>query len=345
MKRWGSGCTGDWEPMRQPSRGYSRGRPAGYRGRRGIGLPGGRLGIIIIALLGLAVYWMTNQKTVPFTGRKQLNTIGLGDEIKLGYQSYAQILGQEGGNVLCTQQARSCSTGERDVVRNVNEIGLRLQAAAKQLEGELLDQGYQFTPVADKFQWEFNVIHSQQPNAFCLPGGYVAVYTGILDITGNFDGDVTLQDIDDPKDRDRLAVVMGHEIGHALAHHGAERMSQQRVMQMGQMAVGVGLGDMGAAQQRAIMQAFGMAAQGTILKFSREHETEADKIGLELLVRACYDPREAPLLWERMSKMSEGKAPPEWMSTHPASSTRAENFRRWMPAAIAEYEANCGPLR
>ena len=101
---------------------------------------------------------------------------------------------------------------------------------------------------------------------------------------------------------------------------------------------------MDASQQRAIMQAFGIAAQGGMLAYSRKHETEADKIGLDLLVRACYDPREAPDLWERMGQIGSGQRPPEWMSTHPASETRAENFREWMPDAIAEYERRCGAL-
>ncbi|MEL7130362.1 MAG: M48 family metallopeptidase, partial [Pseudomonadota bacterium] len=232
-----------------------------------------------------------------------------------------------------------CPEGAPEVVAIVREIGERLETAAIQLERELLAEGYQFTAVADKFDWQYNVILSEQPNAFCLPGGYVAVYTQIMDVAGDNDG--VFEPGDDLADLDKLAVIMGHEIGHALAHHGAERMSQQRVAQLGQMAVGVGLGDMGVAQQRAVMQAFGMAAQGGILKFSRDHETEADKIGLDLLVRACYDPREAPELWERMGALSGGERPPEWMSTHPASETRAENFRRWMPEAIAEYERNC----
>ena len=196
--------------------------------------------------------------------------------------------------------------------------------------------------VVEKFYWTYYVVDSATPNAFCLPGCYVAVYTGILDITGNYDGGVSLDDISDV---DKLAVVMGHEIGHALAHHGAARMSTQQVLQAGQMAVAVGLGDMGAAQQQMVMQAFGVAAQGGFLAFSRDHETQADKIGLDLLVRACYDPREAPELWERMGEICKGELPPEWMSTHPASETRAENFRQWMPDAIAEYESRCGPLR
>jgi metalloendopeptidase OMA1, mitochondrial len=302
---------------------------------------GGRFIIIIVGLLGLFIYWQMNQTEVPFSGRKQLNTMSLQDEVKLGQQSYVQILQQEqqqGNQVLCASEA-ACAGAEQAFTDEVRTIGARLQAAAIELEAELQTQGYAFTPVADKFDWTYYVVQSDMPNAFCLPGGYVAVYTGILDITGNGDGQVTLDDLSDP---DKLAVVMGHEIGHALAHHGAERMSQQQVLQMGQLAVGAGLGDMDPGQQRAIMQAFGVAAQGTVLSFSRAHETEADKIGLDLLVRACYDPREAPELWERMGKLSEGQSPPEWMSTHPASQTRAENFRAWMPDAMAEYERRCG---
>lgn len=318
--------------MRMPSR------------RGGGGLLGGRFGIIIIALIGLAVYWFSNQKEVPFTGRSQFNTMSIEDSAKLGAQSYVQILQQEqgrGNTVFCTPNT-SCSLEEREVTETVREIGERLEKAAIELEDELLSQGYNFTPVARNFDWTYYVVQSDQPNAFCLPGGYVAVYTGILDITGNYDGQVTLSDINDVN---KLAVVMGHEIGHALAHHGAERMSQQKVAQLGQVAVGLGLGDMSAGQRQAVMGMMGVATAGSLNAFSREHESEADKIGLDLLVRACYDPREAPELWERMGEIGGGQRPPEWMSTHPASETRAENFRQWMPEAIAEYERRCGPLR
>jgi len=312
------------------------------RATRGAGLPGGRFSIILVALIGLAVYWFSNQKEVPFTGRTQFNTMSIEDSVRLGAQSYAKILQQEGGNVVCARGASGCGVNERELVQTVRDIGARLERAAVALERHYLEQGYDFTPVADKFDWTYNVVASEQSNAFCLPGGYVAVYTGILDITGNGDGTVDMRDINDV---DKLAVVMGHEIAHALAHHGAERMSQQKLARMGQMAVGLGLGDMSAGQQQAVMQAFGMAAQGGILAFSREHETEADKIGLDLLARACFDPREAPQLWQRMGEIG-GERPPEFMSTHPASETRAENFRRWMPEAIAAYEAHCEtPLR
>ncbi len=304
-------------------------------------MPGGRFSIIIIGLIGLVVYYMSNQEVNPYSGKTEFNTISIDQASKLGAQSYVQMLRQEGGNVICGSGAASCDLAGRRVYNTVNEIGERLRVAAIEMERDYLAAGYEFEPVAKEFDWTFNVIQSEQPNAFCLPGGYVAIYTGILDITGNYDGKVDAEDI---SDLDKLAVVMGHEIGHALAHHGAERVSQQRVVQFGQIAVGVGLGDMDASQQRAIMQAFGIAAQGGMLAYSRKHETEADKIGLDLLVRACYDPREAPDLWERMGQIGGGQRPPEWMSTHPASETRAENFRKWMPEAIAEYERRCEPL-
>jgi metalloendopeptidase OMA1, mitochondrial len=305
----------------------------------------GRFGILIVALVGIFLYWQMNQKDVPFApGKKQLNTMSIEQEIKLGADSYLQILQgeqQQGNTVLCADEA-GCTGGARDLTETIREIGGRLEKAALELENEYREQGYQMPGVVEQFDWTYYVVDSATPNAFCLPGGYVAVYTGILDITGNADGRVSLDDVSDV---DKLAVVMGHEIGHALAHHGAARMSTQQVLQVGQMAVAVGLGDMGASQQQAVMQAFGVAAQGGFLAFSRDHETQADKIGLDLLVRACYDPREAPELWERMGEIGGGERPPEWMSTHPASETRAENFRVWMPAAIAEYEARCGPLR
>jgi metalloendopeptidase OMA1, mitochondrial len=304
----------------------------------------GRFGIVIVALIGIFLYWQMNQKDVPFApGKKQLNTISVDQEMQLGQQSYLQILQgeqQQGNQVLCADEA-SCTGGARELTETVRQIGERLEAAALELENEYRAAGYDMPGVVEKFDWTYYVVDSQTPNAFCLPGGYVAVYTGILDITGNYDGRVSLDDVDDVN---KLAVVMGHEIGHALAHHGAARMSTQQVLQVGQMAVAVGLGDMSAGQQQAVMQAFGVAAQGSFLAFSREHETQADKIGLDLLVRACYDPRQAPELWERMGEIGGGQRPPEWMSTHPASQTRADNFRVWMPDAIAEYERRCGSL-
>ncbi len=304
-------------------------------------MPGGRMGIIIIGLILLAGYYFSNQETNPYSGKREFNTISIDQATQLGAQSYVQILRQEGQNVICGSGAASCDLAGQRVYNTVNEIGERLRKAAIEMEDDYLAAGYEFEPVARKFDWTFNVIQSEQPNAFCLPGGYVAIYTGILDITGNYDQQVTLEDL---ADVDKLAVVMGHEIGHAMAHHGAKRMSNTRIAQLGTTAVGLGLGDMDPNQAQMVQQALGMAAQGGLNAFSREHETEADKIGLELLVRACYDPREAPELWNRMGQVG-GQRPPEWMSTHPASETRAANFRAWMPSAIEMYESRCGALR
>lgn len=305
---------------------------------------GGRGSIILIALVGLFIYWQSNQKEVPFApGKKQFNTISVAQEVKLGADAYMQILQQEhsqGNTVLCADE-RSCTGEARLLTEKVREIGERLERAALELENDYRAAGYDIPGVVEAFDWTYYVVDSPTPNAFCLPGGYVAVYTGILDITGNHDGRVTLDDI---ADDNKLAVVMGHEIGHALAHHGAARMSTQQMLQIGQVALSVGVSDMEPMQQQAVLQALGVAAQGGFLAFSREHETQADKIGLDLLVRACYDPREAPELWERMGQVGGGARPPEWMSTHPASSTRAENFRKWMPEAIAEYERRCGGM-
>lgn len=296
--------------------------------------------MILLGLAGLALYYFSNQEVNPFSGKSEFNSIPIDQASKLGAQSYAQILQHEGNNVLC--KGRCQSDAAEEVVLRVREIGEKLQQAAIQYERDLLAEGWDFTPVAEDFAWTYNVIQSDQPNAFCLPGGYVAVYTGIMDVTGNFDGEVTLADLDDP---DKLAVVMGHEIGHAMAHHGAKRMSQSQLAQLGMAAASIGLGDMDVGQRQMVLGAMGVAAQGGLMAFSRQHETEADRIGLELLVRACYDPREAPELWERMGSLGGGQRPPEWMSTHPASETRAQNFRDWMPDYIEQYEANCGRLR
>ena len=298
------------------------------------GLPGGRFGIILLSLVALAFYYFSNQQTNPYTGEREFNVIPVETEVRLGAQSYAQILQEAGATVLCSER---CSAEDETILRTVRGIGERLRVAAIEYEQELIAAGAQFTPVAEGFDWTFNVIRSNQPNAFCLPGGYVAVYTGLLDITGNADGQVNLRDLND---LDKLAVVMGHELGHALAHHGAKRMSNSQLAQLGGAALAVGMGGMDVQQQMMVRQAFGAAAQGSILAFSRDHETQADHIGLNLLIRACYDPREAPELWQRMGAIG-GQRPPEWMSTHPASETRARNFQRWMPAAIEEYERRC----
>jgi predicted Zn-dependent protease len=194
----------------------------------------------------------------------------------------------------------------------VKSIGARLAKASADM--------------APGFDWQFNLLQSDQANAFCLPGGKVAVYTGLLPIAANADG---------------LAVVMGHEIAHAVARHGAERMAHEKLMQIGQMAAGAALGDMDPGAQRAVLGALGAGAQyGILLPFSRNHESEADHIGLLLMARACFNPQESVRLWARMSQASQGQ-PPEFASTHPSHETRIQQLTAWLPEAEAEKNKYC----
>lgn len=310
-------------------------RIPGYsgRGRGGLGSFGGRLPIILLIVIGIAVYWFSNQQEGLVTGRKQMITVSVDDEVRLGREAYLQLLQQE--PILCSR-GQSCTTEAGEVVGVIKQIGERIARAAEEWEaegapmtvlGETEGKLPKWGSLADKFDWQFNVIQSETPNAFALPGGYVAFYTGILPTAENVDG---------------IAVIMGHEIGHALARHGAERMSQQQAMQFGQMAVAVAFGDQDYNTQRAVLGAFGMGAQvGVLLPFSRAHESEADIIGLELVVRACFDPREAPKLWERMAKLGGGERAPDILSTHPNPEARAKAFQDVMPTAVAEYERRC----
>ena len=280
------------------------GQRAGGRqtlGRRGGGF---RWKIMLVFAIGAAGYYFINQKTVPFTGRKQLRTMKPAAEMQLGLQSYKQILNDSRGQVLTTGP----------VVEAVRGIGVKIARAAG--------------PEDPGFEWAFNVIDSQQVNAFALPGGYTAVYTGIIPVAENENG---------------LAAIMGHEIGHALAHHGAERMAQQNMQRIVGMGVSMGAGGMDVGAQRAVMGVFGgVSKYGFALPFSRNHESEADYIGLILMARACYDPREAPKLWVRM-KAAGGSAPPEFSSTHPSAETRIADFEKNMPEALEIYNNNGCP--
>src|SRR5262249_12287130 len=160
-------------------------------------------------------------------------------------------------------------------------------------------------------------------NAFCLPGGKIVVYTGILPVAETDAG---------------LATVLGHEISHALAHHGAERMAQQRMVQIGELAATGSLNDMDPQRRMAVLRAINAGAQFGILRYSRKHESEADHMGLLLMAAAGYDPHEAIKFWERMEKVSAGaRKPPEFMSTHPSHQTRIADLHRWLPEAMKLY--------
>ena len=170
----------------------------------------------------------------------------------------------------------------------------------------------------EDFEWEFKLLEAPDvPNAFCLPGGKIAVYTGILPLTANEDG---------------LAAVVGHEVAHAILRHGAKRMTQETIFGVALAAAAAGLEytKMNDEQKLLTLGALGLGAQlGLLLPYSRDHETEADELGLRYAIRAGYDPNEAPRLWERMAKLSGDT--PEWLSTHPASERRAQTLRNLIP--------------
>lgn len=202
-----------------------------------------------------------------------------------------------------------------------------LTSRVRAITSRLIPASAAFRPEAAKWNWEVNVIRSDQVNAWCMPGGKIAVYTGIIPVAKNDDG---------------LAVVMGHEIAHALLRHGGERMAQQKLVQIGSIAASMSTGDMDPEQRQMVMAAIGAGTQyGVILPFSRSHESEADKVGLLLAAAACYDPREAPKLWERMAALGNQK-PPEFMSTHPAEGTRINQLNEWMPEAMQVRQQFCG---
>jgi predicted Zn-dependent protease len=173
------------------------------------------------------------------------------------------------------------------------------------------------------YRWEFNLVEDKQVNAWCMPGGKVVVYSGILPVAQGDAG---------------LAVVMGHEIAHAIAEHGNERMSQGLLAQMGGVALSTALSTKTAETQQLWMSVYGVGAQyGAIMPYGRMQESEADHLGLIFMAMAGYDPNEALAFWQRMSAQKGGQAPPEFLSTHPADATRIENIRRLIPEAMQQY--------
>jgi predicted Zn-dependent protease len=275
---------------------------AGGMPRRGL-----KLWPILLFVVYLGYYWLSHQDTTSYTGRKQLIDTSPQQEAALGLQSYQEIL----------SQSQVVTSGQ--LPQQVKEIARRLIDAAPKVE-QYYAQTKSVPAATDwsSYQWDVNVLQSDEVNAFCLPGGKIAVYTGIVPVAQNADG---------------LAVVMGHEIAHALLRHGGERMAQQKLVQLGTMAAGMSVSDMDPQQQQMVMAALGAGAQyGMLLPFSRNHESEADHVGLLLAAAACFDPHEAPKLWQRMGALAKQK-PPEFMSTHPADATRIDQLNAWMPEA------------
>ena len=261
--------------------------------------------VAFILSLGLAFAFSCN--TVPVTGRKQLSLVSNSEIFPMSFQSYKSVLDS------------SKISKDKNQVEMVRSVGVKVQKAVEQY---MADKG--LSSQLNGYQWEFNVIDENIVNAWCMPGGKVVFYTGILPIC---------------KDEKGIAVVMGHEVAHAIANHGGERMSQGMVQQLGFSALSVAISEKPAETQQLYSTAYGVASNvGGMLPFSRLQESEADKMGLVFMAMAGYDPHEAPKFWERMTQGSSGGAPPEFLSTHPSHSTRIQQLNEAIPEAMKYYK-------
>lgn len=260
-----------------------------------------------ICVLIFAVFMTTACAIVPMSGRQQLSLVPQSSLMATSLQQYDQFLKE---NKVSQNKAQTAQ---------VKRVGSRIQHAVEQY----FRQNNNSQQLAG-YAWEFNLVESKDVNAWCMPGGKVVVYSGILPITKNDDG---------------LAVVMGHEIAHAVANHGAERVSQGLLAQLGGMALSTAIKTQPQATQQLWMGAFGLGAQyGLILPYSRVHENEADHLGLMFMAMAGYDPNAAVDFWQRMSAKKGGQAPPEFLSTHPSDATRIRNIQSLLPEARKYYK-------
>lgn len=265
----------------------------------------GRAGLAAGALL-LPLLLALSCATVPITGRSQLHLIPDSEMMGMSYSEYDQFL-----------KSNKVSTDERHT-QMVRTVGVRIQHAVEQY----FAANGQSSRLQD-YRWEFNLVEAKDVNAWCMPGGKVVVYTGILPVCGDESG---------------LAVVMGHEIAHAVAGHGSERMSQSLLAQMGGAALSVALQNKPEQTRALWMGAFGAGAQyGVLLPFSRTQESEADRLGLVFMSMAGYDPHRAVTFWQRMSGAQGGAAPPEFLSTHPSDERRIRDIETHLPEAMKYY--------
>ncbi len=258
------------------------------------------IGLIVLLL------WVVACKVNPITGRRQFQVIPNSQLIPLSFQNYDEVL----------KNSKVIKHGSKAV--QLRKVGNRIKTA---VEKYYTDRGLQNH--LDGFEWEFNLIDDDALNAWCMPGGKVAFYTGILPVCKSSAG---------------IAVVMGHEIAHAVANHGGERMSQGLIANLGLSALSVAVEQKPKLTNQLLLQAAGIGTQIGMLKFSRKHESEADEMGLIFMAMAGYDPHEAPKFWERMNKATGGSNGPEFLSTHPHPSTRIKDLNKLIPEAMKYYK-------
>jgi predicted Zn-dependent protease len=242
---------------------------------------------------------------VPITNRKQMNLLPESELQSMALSEYQGFL---------KQNPAVTGTSDAQMVKN---IGAKIQVAVVQY----MNQNKLGKRISN-YKWEFNLVNSKEVNAWCMPGGKVVVYSGLLPVT---------------QDETSLAIVMGHEIAHAVARHGNERMSQSMVAAVGGMALDVALSQKSAQTRSIFLTSYGVGSTLGILAYSRTQESEADKLGLIFAAMAGYDPQKAIPFWQRMAASGGGK-PPEILSTHPSDDTRIKNLRAFMPQALKYYK-------
>jgi len=259
---------------------------------------------LILGAILLAIY---SCATVPLTGRKQLSLVDDTQINQSAAQSYSQLL----------SDPKTVVVSNGTDAQRVKRVGGQLATA---IEGYLKTNGFgdQYS-----FKWEFNLIKSSEVNAWCMPGGKVAVYSGLMPLA---------------KTDAELATVMGHEIGHAIARHSAERVSQQMAVQGIGGAVSVASSTKSAGTQNIINSLYGVGGQLALLKYSRDQESEADRLGLTFMALAGYDPHAALSFWQNMAAQNKNGAPPELLSTHPADATRIADIQKRIPEAMKYYK-------
>lgn len=257
-------------------------------------------------VLAFLLIFLTSCSTVPITGRKQLNLIPNSTMLSMSFSQYDDFI-----------KSNKLST-DKKAVDMVKKVGTRIKEGVEKYFAE--------KNMSDKlkdYKWEFNLVDSKEANAWCMPGGKVVVYTGILPIT---------------KDENGLAVVLGHEIAHAVAQHGDERMSQGLLTELGGVALSEALKNKPQQTQQLWMTAFGVGAQyGYLLPFSRTQESEADHLGLIFMSIAGYNPDGALTFWKRMQEATKGNSPPEFLSDHPSDQTRIDDIKKELPEATKYY--------
>ena len=266
---------------------------------------------VLLVALTAVLFSCGTTSIVPITGRKQNLMVSDEKILSLSNQQYSEYM-----------KTAQPSTNAANTAM-VRRVGQRL---AKAVETYLRNNG--LGEEVKYYSWEFNLVKDPQVNAFCMPGGKIVVYEGLLPVT---------------KDETSLAIVLGHEVAHAVAKHSAEQMSTAIRQQYGAQALGVVLAGAGASggMQNIAGTVFGLGAQGASAKYSRDHESEADHLGIIFAAMAGYDPQAAVPFWQRMSQATGGGST-SWLSTHPSDATRIQQIQGWMPEALRYYQASQG---